>query len=196
MLQIVLIRPGSTEYDQQQRIQGTLDIPLNEQGLAEAARIAEQLRGKEIEVIYSPPTLPAEQTAKIIAKALNIRTRKLDRLQNMDLGLWQGMLVEDVRHKQPKVYRQWQEQPENVCPPQGEMLADADDRVRSAVTKLVKRHRDGVIGLIVPEPLLSLARRCIAHTELGDLWKPDEGRDLWEVLQVEPEAAHVGAVRD
>ena len=69
------------------------------------------------------------------------------------------MLVEDVRHKQPKVYRQWQEQPENVCPPEGEMLSEADERVRAALVKLLKRHKEGVIGLVLPEPLLSLARR-------------------------------------
>ncbi len=43
-------------------------------------------------------------------------------MQNLNLGLWQGMQVAEVRHKQPKVYRQWQEQPENVCPPDGEMI--------------------------------------------------------------------------
>ena len=32
MLQIVLIRPGTTDFDEQGRIQGTLDIPLNERG--------------------------------------------------------------------------------------------------------------------------------------------------------------------
>ena len=37
MVQIVLIRPGSTDYDEQGRIQGTLDIPLNEQGTREVA---------------------------------------------------------------------------------------------------------------------------------------------------------------
>jgi broad specificity phosphatase PhoE len=190
MLQLVLIRPGSTDYDLQQRIQGTLDMPLNEQGLVEARRIAEQLRDKELEVIYSPSSQPAEQTAKTIAEGLDIKARKLVRLQNLNQGLWQGMLIEDVRHKQPKVYRQWQEQPENVCPPQGEMLGEADERVHAAMAKLVKRHKEGVVGLVVPEPLLSLVRRFVTHAELGDLWTANEGRGFWEILQVEPEAAH------
>ena len=53
MLRIVLIRPGSTDYDVQERIQGSLDIPLNEQGLAEVAATVEQLRDKGIETIYA-----------------------------------------------------------------------------------------------------------------------------------------------
>ena len=194
MLQIVLIRPGSTDYDVQQRIQGSLDIPLNDQGIAEAAQTLELLRDKGIETVYAPVSQPAKQTAEIIAKGLGVRCKKLKRLQSLDQGLWQGMLVEDVRHKQPKVYRQWQEQPENVCPPEGEMLSEADDRVRAALVKLLKRRKEGVIGLVVPEPLLSLARRFIAHGELGDLWKAPNGHGRFEVLEVAPEGVLAASV--
>jgi phosphoserine phosphatase len=187
MLEIVLIRPGSTDYDVQERIQGSLDIPLNEQGTAEVAQVVELLRDKKLEVVYSPGSQPSFETAEIIAKALGIKRKKIERLESLNLGLWQGMLVEEVRHKQPKVYRQWQEQPENVCPPDGEMLSQADDRVRTALVKLLKRHKEGVIGLVVPEPLLSLARRFITHGELGDLWKAPNGHGRMEVLTVEPE---------
>jgi broad specificity phosphatase PhoE len=187
MLQMVLIRPGSTDYDVQQRIQGGLDIPLNEQGISEVSQTVEQLRDKGIEIVYAPVSQPPRQTAEMIAKALGVKWKKIERLQNLNQGLWQGMLVEDVRHKQPKVYRQWQEQPENVCAPEGEMLGDADDRVRTALVKLLKRHKEGVIGLVLPEPLLSLARRFIVHGELGDLWKAPNGHGRFEVLQVDCE---------
>jgi probable phosphoglycerate mutase len=187
MLQVVLIRPGCTDYDAQQRIQGSLDIPLNEQGASEVTQMAASLRDKGIETIYSPVSQPALQSAEMLAKLLGVKYKKLDRLGNLNQGLWQGMLVDDVRHKQPKVYRQWQEQPENVCPPEGEMLGEADARVRAALTKLVKRHKEGVIGLVLPEPLLSLARRFITHGELGDLWKAPLGRERFAVLTLVPD---------
>jgi broad specificity phosphatase PhoE len=190
MLQLVLIRPGSTDYDAQDRIQGTLDIPLNEKGHAEVAQLIEHLRDKGIETVYAPVSQHSEQTARAIADSLGLRLKKLDRLQNLNQGLWQGMPVKDVRRKQPRVYRQWQEQPESVCPPDGEMLCQADERVRAAVAKLLKRHKDGTIALVVPEPLLSLVRRFVTHGELGDLWKATNGHPRWEVLQVEPETAN------
>jgi broad specificity phosphatase PhoE len=193
MLQLVLIRPGSTDYDVQERILGSLDIPLNERGLAEAAATVEQLRDKGMEVIFSPVSQPSLQTAEIIAKALQIKLKKVERLENLNQGLWQGMLVEDVRHKQPKVYRQWQEQPENVCPPEGEMLSQADERVRNAIVKLLKRRKEGVIGLVLPEPLLSLARRFITHGVLGDLWKAPNGHGRVEVLDVAPDGVLAGS---
>ncbi len=184
MLRLVLIRPGSTDYDVQQRIQGSLDIPLNERGSTETAQVSEQLRDKGIETLYAPVSQPSFATAEILSKALDVKLKKIERLDNLHQGLWEGMLVEDVRHKQPKVYRQWQEQPENVCPPEGEMLADADERVRQALTRLLKRHKEGTIGLVLPEPLLSLARRFITHGALGDLWKAPNGHGAFEVLDM------------
>ena len=188
MVQIVLIRPGSTDYDQQGRIQGILEVPLNEQGTAEVAQLIEELRGRGMETIYCSPNQSAQQTADAIASALGIRAKKLDRMQNLDHGLWQGMLIEDVRVKQPKVYRQWQEQPEVVCPPGGEMLGQAEARVAAAMTRLLKRHKEGVLGLVVPEPLASLVRHWVNHADLGDLWKASTEHGRWEVLEWEPKA--------
>ena len=42
MTQVVLIRPGATVYDEQDRIQGVLDIPLSERGRAEVALLTER----------------------------------------------------------------------------------------------------------------------------------------------------------
>ena len=186
MVQIVLIRPGTTDYDQQGRILGSLEVPLNEEGASEVTRLTEELRPLGIEAVYAPPCEPARQTAQAIAKALKVKFKKLDRMQNVNHGLWQGMLIDEVRRKQPKVYRQWQDQPDNVCPPKGEMLGQAEDRVRSAMSKLLRRHREGVIGLVVPEPMASLVRRYVNQDELGDLWKAAADQGGWEILEVEP----------
>jgi len=187
MLRIVLIRPGSTDYDQEGRIQGTLDIPLNAEGAAEVTQLVEQLRGEGIEILYSPECQPAWQTADAVAQGLGIKLKKVDNMGNLNHGLWQGMLIDEVRRKQPKVYRQWQEQAQTVCPPEGEMVGGAAERVRTCLAKLLKRHKEGTIGLIVPEPLASIVRCIIKHEEIGDLWKAVLGHGRWETLEVVPE---------
>jgi broad specificity phosphatase PhoE len=185
MVKIILIRPGSTDYDRQGRIQGTLDVPLNEQGSAEVERAVVELRSVRLSAVYAPNSQPAMQTAEAIAEDQGLKVKKLDRMQNLDHGLWQGMRIDEVRRKQPKVYRQWQDKPEVVCPPEGEMLADAEDRVKTAIGKLVKRHKDGVIGLVVSEPLASVVRHLVNHSDLGDLWKAN-GHGQWEILELQP----------
>jgi phosphoserine phosphatase len=184
MLRIYLIRPGSTDFDQQGRIKGTLDIPMNANGSSQACRIAEELEGEPIEVIYTSPAQSAMQTAETLALSLKVKYKVLDKLQNLDHGLWHGKLIEEVRQRQPKVYRLWQEQPEAVCPPEGETVASAQERIRSTMKRLLKKHKTGVIAVVVPDPLASILRCCIEHSELGDLWKAECDCGRWERLDL------------
>ena len=139
-------------------------------------RWSSELRAQPIAAIYTSPCQSAEQTAEALGEALDVKVKTLDKLQNLDHGLWQGMLVTDVKTKQPKVYRQWQEQPETVCPPQGETLVDAEERLQAAVAKLTKKHKtEGLVAVVLPEPLASVLRHVLRHDDLGDLWQSRNG---------------------
>ncbi len=191
MTQILLIRPGATEYDQQGRVQGTLDIPLCEDGRQEVAAMVVELRDRPISAIYASPVQSAVQTADALAAAFDLKAKTLDKLENLDQGLWQGMLVDEVKTKQPKVYRQWQEQPEMVCPPQGETLGAAKLRVQAALAKALKKQKpEELVAIVAPEPLASVLRNVLGHEGWGDLWRSASGAPRWELLNV-PEPAGV-----
>jgi len=187
MVQIVLIRPGSTDYDEEGRIQGTLDIPLNEHGSREVEEIIRNVQKLGIEAIYCGPCQSACQTATALADALDLKLKKIDGLRDMNKGLWQGLLVEDVKRKQPKVFRQWQEQPEIICPPEGEMLSEAQERVEGALGKLLKKHREGTIALVAPEPLASVVHALLVDGQPGALWKAESACGKWEIITPAPE---------
>ena len=193
MLQLILLRPGATDFDQHDRIEGTLDVPLTESGRKDAEQAAEKLRPYLPAAVYCSPRRSAHDTAAIIASAFSLKPKSLKNLHNMKLGLWQGMLVDDVRHKQPKVYKQWQEHPESVRPPEGEIIPEATERVKEGLEKLARKHRGETIVLVAPEPLASLVRQVVEGTPLGDLWKATNGCDRFEVLNVQPAAATNGA---
>jgi broad specificity phosphatase PhoE len=187
MVQIVLIRPGATDYDEQGRILGTLDIPLNEQGARDVERVIREVRPLKIAAIYCGPCQSAAQSAMAIADALDVKLKKIDNLRNIDHGLWQGMLIADVKRKQPKVYRQWQEQPGIICPPQGEMLRAAQERVHTALTKILKKHKEGTIALVVPDPLAGVIQGDLSKREIGDFWKTKSDCGKWEVIAGQPQ---------
>jgi broad specificity phosphatase PhoE len=193
MVRIVLILPGTTDYGAQGRIQGCLNIPLNADGIREVARLADELRTLGVEVLYSSACEPCLETATTLATSLGLKLKKLDHMQNIDHGLWQGMLVDEVKHKQPKVYRQWQDQPESICPPEGETLVAAKQRVQAAIARLLKKHKHGVVGLVVPEPLASLVRVHLGQGELGDLWRANSEHGHWELITIQSKTvAHSG----
>lgn len=191
MVQVLLIRPGATEYDQQGRVQGTLDVPLCEDGRQEVEKMVEELRGQPVSAIYASPCQSAEQTAEALGTVLNLKTKTIDKLQNLNHGLWQGMLVDEVKTKQPRVYKQWLDQPETVCPPQGETLGLARQRVQAALAKVLKKHKsDGLLAIVSPEPLASVIRHVLGGGEWGDLWHCANAKVRWQLLEV-PETVEV-----
>ncbi len=156
MTQVVLIRPGATVYDEQNRVQGVLDLPLSDRGLAEVACLAESLAGLDLAALYCGPSQSAVRTAECVGRALGLRPRRIDELRNLDQGLWQGLQIEEIRRRHLKVFRQWIDDPFTVQPPQGEDVEHALERVNAALRPLVRRHRVEAIGLVACEPIAQL----------------------------------------
>ena len=161
MTQVVLIRPGATAYDEQNRVQGILDIPLSERGRAEVVRLAETLARLEppavtLAALYCGPGESVIRTAEVVGKTLGLRPRRIDDLRNLDQGLWQGLQRDEIKRRNLKVFRQWLDDPVTVCPPQGETIASALQRIKAALRPLFRRHSDEAIGLVVAEPIAQL----------------------------------------
>jgi broad specificity phosphatase PhoE len=185
MVRFVLIRPGSTDFDEQGRIKGNLDIPLNAKGTSEAAQTAGELLDSAIDLVYTSPCQSAEQTAQAVGQRLGIKVKRLEGLANLDCGLWQGKRVEEVRQQQPKAYRMWQDHPEKVSPPEGESVSAAQARVKATLARLLRKHRSGNIAMVAPEPLLSLVACQLRQADLGDLWKVECACGSWHSIDVE-----------
>lgn len=179
---LIVIRCGATEYDQQGRIRGNLDIPLAAEGLTEARHVANAFADAVPQALYTAASLCAVETGRAIGAIWGLRPRTLTNLVNLDLGLWQGKLVEEIRRQQPRLHRQWQEHPWSVLPPDGELLEDACDRVETALAKLHRRHPAGRIAVVVPDPLEPLVRWIVGGEAIGDLWTRDPQRPAWVEL--------------
>lgn len=188
MLTVLLIRTGATEYDCQGRVQGTLDVPLSEDGRQQIEEVARQLADQEVAVIYAGPCGATLQSAEIVAKQLHGKVKTVDKLCNLNHGLWQGMLIDDVKMKQPKVYKQWQEHPETVCPPDGESVQVVRERLHEVLAKISKKHKKGTVAIVAPEPLASVLRNMLRDDALGDLWRvEDQNQPIWELIEVPEE---------
>jgi len=183
---VVIIRPGASQYETEGRIRGTLDIPLDQTGLEETARLIRELEATELRLsaLYHGPCRPAIETAEAVGKALGVPVRRAAGLRNLNYGLWQGMLIEEIRTRQPKIYRQWQELPECVCPPEGETVAEAEERLTRELQKILRRHRGETVGLVVSEPIAAIIKRMLIHCPLGDLWKAESKHGRMECIQV------------
>lgn len=185
MLRLIIVRPGSTDFDEQGRIKGTLDVPLSANGTRQVRETADALHAEHIDLIYTGPCRAARQTADELASHGHSRVKVIDALHNLDLGLWNGRRIEELRVQQPKLYRQFQEHPETVCPPGGETLDAAQNRLRKAMCRLLRKHRSGTIAVVLMEPAATLVRSWLLATDIGDLWKAECDCGRWESIELE-----------
>ena len=184
MLKVLLVQPGATDWNLEGRITGSLDLPLNGDGEAQAKRTADEIGDTEIDLIYSSPCTSARQTAEELGRKKRIKTKVIDELRNLDLGLWQGMTISELRDAQPRVYKKRQEAPDAVCPPGGETVEQARTRLTRVIRKLRRKHKAGTIALVVPEPAASLLRSYLEQVEMGDLWEAECQCGSWCVIEV------------
>ena len=185
-MQIVLVRPGVTDFDEEGRIKGRLDLPMSERGVAQVDTMVKELADIPLDRVYCGPCKAAIQTAQLLAATKGVKVKVMDRLCNLDVGLWQGKLIEDIKYGQPKVYRRWQGKPETVCPPEGEMLSAARQRIRDAITRIAKRYRNASIAIVVQEPLASVLQSELTESPMVDLWQA-ECNGGWEIVNVPQE---------
>ena len=73
-----IVRHGQTEWNRQQRIQGSTDISLNSIGRAQAAEAGVRLRERPWDLVVSSPLVRAEETARIIAGELGLPRPEVD----------------------------------------------------------------------------------------------------------------------
>jgi len=177
MSQVILIRPGPTLYDEQNRVQGVLDIPLSEQGSGEVIRMAQEISASlgesSLAALYSGPGENAIRTAEIVGKVIGVRPKRINEFRNLDQGLWQGLQIDEIKRRNTRLFRQWLDDPATICPPQGETVERAMERIKSAFRPLLRRHQDEAIGLVVGEPLARLVAcylRCEPRVQLDERW--------------------------
>ncbi|MEX0727679.1 MAG: histidine phosphatase family protein [Planctomycetaceae bacterium] len=159
MSRVLLIYPGTTDFDDQARIQGELDLPLNDNGLEQVREMISALSQFSLEVVYSAPEGAARQTADLIGSALGVRVTTSDDLRNLNQGLWQGLQIDEIRRKYPRVIKQWEESPETIRPPDGETISEAATRLKKGLQKPLSKHK--TIAIVAPDPAASLIRQII-----------------------------------
>lgn len=164
MSTVVLIRAGCTDYEDQHRVLGTLDMPLNERGQQQIRETVRRLQdsGHRPEVILTGPENPALATAQAVSASQGgIRLREVEELRNVNQGLWQGLPESDIRKRFPRLFRSGKEDVTAICPPEGETLSDACQRLERVLSKAMRKHT--VLGIVVSEPLATVIRCTLQH---------------------------------
>ncbi|MBO4609546.1 MAG: histidine phosphatase family protein [Lachnospiraceae bacterium] len=174
---LYVIRHGKTDWNEQCKLQGRTDIPLNETGKAQAHEAAAQYGDVHFDICYCSPLMRAKETMEILLEGRDIPVIFDDRLREMNFGTSEGVydyfedesLPVNVFFKHPEEY--------HTAPPEGESIDDLMARtgafLEEVALPLVKEGKD---VLIVGHGALDSSIVChIKNRPLADFWKEGIG---------------------
>ncbi len=167
---VLLIRSGATEWDEQAYLPGVADLPLCDRERERFSIDGDFVGPGQVCGVISARDEASLQTAGLAASALDCKTKKCPGLGDVDLGLWQGLRIDELKERTPKVYRQWMDDPLSLHPPEGESLREARDRLIEQLIKAVEKTTKGVKSGVptVAVVLRPIALALVRSRLLGD----------------------------
>ncbi|KAK2410945.1 phosphoglycerate/bisphosphoglycerate mutase family protein [Trifolium repens] len=141
--EIVVVRHGETAWNAISKIQGQLDVELNEAGRQQAAAVGDRLsREYKLSVIYSSDLQRASETAEIIAsKCGGVEVVKDADLRERHLGDLQGLVYSEMAKTEPTAYKAFMSKNEDMeIPGGGESLVQLYDRSTDALLRIAMKH--------------------------------------------------------
>ena len=175
-----VFRCGETDWERDQRLLGASNLPLSDRGRAAVAHEAGRLGGRRIATIYAPEDDAAAETATMLARAARARTKSSVDLADPSLGLYEGLHETAFAERYPRRWKQWQEDPLALAPPEGEPLAAARARLLLTAVKLLRKTRATTIGMVLHPIALGFLRCSLASRPTKDLWAMVNVRRGWE----------------
>jgi probable phosphoglycerate mutase len=134
---IAILRHGQTEWNLIKKTQGFLDSPLTKKGIIQSQNAVWELKKYNFKLIISSPLGRALETAKTIAKGLNISEIKINpAFSERNLGIIQGHEKSELLKKFPRFWDSNGKFIHNSEVPQAESLNDFIHRVQKGIKEL------------------------------------------------------------
>ena len=153
---IYLVRHGQTESNLKDFSSGWSAEDLNENGYSQVRRLAARLADHTIDVIYTSPLQRAASTAKIIGNSHNLAPLIVGDLIEIKLGGWEGLYINEIKEKWPKLFGQWRSDPSDVIMPNGESLDEVTARANRVLNKIVDDNPDQGIVVVTHEVIVKV----------------------------------------
>lgn len=162
---LVLIPWPETAWSAAGRIAGRTPLALTDQGKAQAAFWAEGLAPQGLDAVLCSDEQTSRETAGIVADRCNTGHKTVESLAEVDCGLWDGLTVDELKRRYPKIFKRWLSDPSSVCPPEGEDLAGAFTRIKTSIEQIVRKQRTRNIALVLGPLVFGLARCVVENVD-------------------------------
>lgn len=148
MLQI-LIRHGESLSNREGRVQGQADVKLSDTGRQQAAAVASWCQSQSFQnqscELWSSPLCRARETAEVIGKVTGLAVQVADELVELNAGVFQGHLWDDLADRFPEDVARWRSGDVDFQIPGGESRRQLAERGRNVLQSLSSRSVNSMI---------------------------------------------------
>ena len=145
---ILAIRHGETAWNVDGRIQGQLDVPLNDMGRWQVHRLALAVADEDIAAIYSSDLLRALETAQAVSRGSGDPIVTDPGLRERGFGTFEGLSYTEINARWPEMGERWRRRDPSFGAPGGETLNDFYARSVATATRLAALHPGQTIALV------------------------------------------------
>ena len=185
MTSVILIPWAQTDWQAVGRYASTTPVAVNEHGEQQISRWAEVIAPHDPAVVYCVRRNPSDQTAHGISGRLKIKMKIASGLEEVNMGLWEGLTPEQKQRRFARSFRQWKEDPAGVRPPEGEDVVAAAERVANEFHRLARKHNDECLAIVLG-PLALAALRCkLEDVGFEVFWDMDTDKPVKYLVNVE-----------
>ena len=202
---ICLVRHGETAWNAEGRVQGQIDVPLNDVGQAQARAVSAALGGERFTAIYSSDLVRVTQTAAPTALSLGLPVALDARLRERHYGMFEALTYAEVRTKHPQEYARFQAKELDYDFRSGESLREFNERSLACARALAQRHAGQSILVFTHGGVLEMVYRYAKNTGLASprdfeipnaaINRVEISGEAWRVLQW-AECGHLEAALD
>ncbi|NHZ87954.1 histidine phosphatase family protein [Massilia sp. CCM 8733] len=161
---IILIRHGETAWNAERRLQGHIDIALNDEGLRQAAATAGALASERIDVIVSSDLQRAAATADAVARTRAMPVQRDPLLRERCFGGFEGLLYSEIEQRFPVEFAAWQAREIDAPMPSGARVAETFrqfyQRAVAAIVHWGDAHPGQTLALVAHGGVLECAYRA------------------------------------
>lgn len=163
---LCLVRHGETEWNAERRIQGQIDIGLNDTGRQQAVAAGRWLRDAGLSALYSSDLQRAWTTAQAIGAAVGLSPVAVPELRERRYGVFEGLTYAEAQARYPDGYAAFEGRNADYAFENGESLKAMFDRVTGKLQAIAAAHPGENVAVVLHGGVLDIANRFVRGNPL------------------------------
>jgi broad specificity phosphatase PhoE len=176
VITLFLGRHGETRLNDQERLRGHLDEPLNKKGIAEAEAMGVAMSKTDIDRVYCSSLDRADHTARIVAKHHDLKPIPREWFTPLDYGDLQGKKLSEIQPELDRLNEVWKTNPDEEAPG-GESFTEFQERNLGGLHAILKNAEDGEQLMVVAH-----LRNCLLFHGVAVTGGPLQGDTLDQMI--------------